>query len=82
MCPGASSVAIPYLFKLKQTNSSQVGQTAMVPLEFCTVPRGQFMRKEIPDDKVRDILEFSTKKPSVRLASIKDGLQVRCLINI
>jgi eukaryotic translation initiation factor 2C len=52
-----------------------VGRTAMVPLEFCTVPRGQFMRKEIPDDKVRDILAFSTKKPSVRLESIKDGLQ-------
>ena len=54
----------------------------MVPLEFCTVPRGQFMRKEIPDDKVRDILEFSTKKPHERLKCIKDGLQVRCLIDI
>ena len=53
----------------------------MVPLELCTVPRGQFMRKEIPDDKVKDILAFSTKKPSVRLESIQDGLQVRYLIN-
>jgi eukaryotic translation initiation factor 2C len=59
--------------------ASQVGRSAMVPLEFCTVPRGQFMRKEIPDDKVRDILEFSTKKPSVRLKTIQDGLQVRYL---
>lgn len=54
----------------------------MVPLEFCTVPRGQIMRKEIPDDKVKDVLEFSTKKPSVRLQCIKDGLQVRYLISI
>jgi eukaryotic translation initiation factor 2C len=52
-----------------------VGQTAMVPLEFCTVPMGQFMRKEIPDDKVKDVLRFSTKKPGERLNCIRDGLQ-------
>ncbi|KAF8803024.1 argonaute-like protein [Phlegmacium glaucopus] len=52
-----------------------VGQTAMVPLELCTVPRGQFMRKEIPPDKVRNILQFSTKKPQERLESIQGGLQ-------
>ena len=40
------------------------------------------MRKEIPDDKVRDVLEFSTKKPSARLDSIRRGLQVRCLMNV
>lgn len=40
------------------------------------------MRKEIPEDKVRDVLEFSTKKPRERLESIQGGLQVRCLINI
>lgn len=33
------------------------------------------MRKEIPEDKVRDVLEFSTKKPSARLESIRGGLQ-------
>jgi len=52
-----------------------VGRTAAVPLEFCTVPRGQFMRKEIPEDKVRDVLEFSTKKPQERLERIKGALQ-------
>jgi eukaryotic translation initiation factor 2C len=52
-----------------------VGQVAMVPLELCTVPKGQFMRKAIPDDKVRKVLEFSTKKPHQRLQSIKDGLR-------
>lgn len=35
------------------------------------------MRKEIPNDKVRDVLEFSTKKPRERLESIRGGLQVR-----
>lgn len=35
------------------------------------------MRKEIPDDKVRDILDFSTKKPRERLESIQGGLKVR-----
>lgn len=49
----------------------------MVPLELCIVPGGQFMRKEIPDDKVKDVLEFSTKKPDERLQQIKAGLQVR-----
>lgn len=72
----------PLSIQALTTISSQVGQTAMVPLELCTVPRGQFMRKEIPDDKVRDILAFSTKKPAERLQSIRSGLQVRCLIDI
>lgn len=43
------------------------------------------MRKEIPEDKVRDVLEFSTKKPQERLERIKGALQVRyfiCLITI
>lgn len=54
----------------------------MIPLELCEVPMGQFMRKQIPEDKVKDVLEFSTRKPDERLQRIRDGLQVRYLMNI
>lgn len=52
----------------------------MVPLEFCTVPKGQFMRKEVPADKVKEVLKFATKKPPQRLDAIKDSLRVRFLL--
>ncbi|KDR82147.1 hypothetical protein GALMADRAFT_222027 [Galerina marginata CBS 339.88] len=52
-----------------------VGSTAMIPLEMCTVPRGQIMRKQVPDDKVKDVLEFSTLRPDARLDSIRRGIQ-------
>ncbi|KAF8162674.1 argonaute-like protein [Crassisporium funariophilum] len=53
----------------------QIGTSAFVPLEACMVPRGQIMRKQIPDDKVKDVLDFSTKKPEERLRLIKQGIQ-------
>jgi eukaryotic translation initiation factor 2C len=53
----------------------QIGSAAMIPLEMCTVPRGQIVRKQIPDDKVKDVLEFSTMKPAERLDKIKTGIQ-------
>ncbi|KAF8891134.1 Piwi domain-containing protein [Gymnopilus junonius] len=53
----------------------QVGATAMIPLEMCIVPRGQIFRKQIPDDKMRSVLEFSTMKPEERLEKIKQGIQ-------
>lgn len=34
------------------------------------------MRKPIPSDKTRDVLEFATKRPRDRLESITNGLQV------
>lgn len=48
----------------------------MVPLELCFVPRGQVMRKQVPDDKVKDVLEFSTMRPEIRLEQIKKGIRV------
>lgn len=53
----------------------QIGSKAMIPLEMCTVPRGQIMRKQVPDDKVKDVLAFSTLRPNDRLAAIKKGIQ-------
>lgn len=49
----------------------------MIPLELCIVPPGQIMRKQVPPEKTKDVLEFATKKPADRLQSIKNGLAVR-----
>lgn len=54
----------------------EVGSGALLPLELCTVPPGQIMRKQVPPEKTKDVLEFATKKPQDRLASIKQGLSV------
>jgi len=48
----------------------------MIPLEFCEVPPGQIMRKQIPADKTSLVMEFSKKAPADRLASIRAGLGV------
>ncbi|KAJ3552095.1 hypothetical protein NM688_g4338 [Phlebia brevispora] len=49
---------------------------ALIPLEMCEVLPGQIMRKQVPDDKVKDVVQFSTKKPQDRLASIRNALGV------
>ena len=61
------------------TDMSQLGNGALIPLEMCTVPPGQIMRKQVPDDKVKAVVEFATKRPEERLASIRMGLGVRIL---
>ncbi|RPD63356.1 argonaute-like protein [Lentinus tigrinus ALCF2SS1-6] len=48
---------------------------AQIPMECCFVPEGQFMRKQVPPEKVKDVLAFSAKSPQERLKSICDGLQ-------
>ncbi|KAK7695892.1 hypothetical protein QCA50_000531 [Cerrena zonata] len=54
----------------------EVGNGALIPMELCTVVEGQIMRKQVPSETTREVLEFSTKKPSDRLASIARGLGV------
>ena len=54
----------------------QVGNGALIPLEVCEVPPGQIVRKQIPPEKTKDVLDFATKKPHARLESIKNGLEV------
>ncbi|KAF9464484.1 argonaute-like protein [Collybia nuda] len=54
----------------------EVGSGALIPLELCTVPPGQIMRKQVPPEKTKDVLDFATKKPKDRLASIVNGLGV------
>ena len=40
------------------------------------MPPGQVMRKQVPPERTRDVLEFSTKKPAERLNSIRNGFTV------
>ncbi|KAJ7732583.1 argonaute-like protein [Mycena maculata] len=54
----------------------EVGQGALIPLELCAVLPGQLVRKEIPEDKKTQLVEFATMRPKERLESIKKGLQV------
>ncbi|PPQ94823.1 hypothetical protein CVT25_007460 [Psilocybe cyanescens] len=54
----------------------EIGSGACIPIELCDVPAGQIMRKQIPDSKTSDIVEFSKLAPSQRLASIRQGLNV------
>ncbi|KAF9226544.1 argonaute-like protein [Gyrodon lividus] len=54
----------------------EVNSGALLPLELCTVPPGQIMRKQVPPEKTKDVLEFATKKPHERLQSISNGLSV------
>jgi len=34
------------------------------------------MRKQVPPEKTKDVLDFATKRPGERLASIRNGLEV------
>jgi len=54
----------------------------MIPLEFCEVPPGQIMRKQIPADKTSLVMEFSKKAPADRLASIRAGLGVSSIYSL
>ncbi|KAI0092008.1 argonaute-like protein [Irpex rosettiformis] len=49
---------------------------ALIPVELCTIPKGQIMRKQVPPERTKDVLNFATKKPADRLQSIRDGLGV------
>jgi len=54
----------------------ELGSGAKIPLELCTVPGGQMMRKQIPSDKTKRVVEFSQLRPEERLATIHEGLRV------
>jgi len=54
----------------------QLSTGALIPLELCKVPPGQIIRKQVPPDKTNSVLDFATKHPNERLASICNGLNV------
>jgi eukaryotic translation initiation factor 2C len=54
----------------------EVGSGALIPLELCNIIPGQIMRKQIPPEKTKDVVEFATMHPTNRLQSIRNGLGV------
>ena len=54
----------------------EVGAGALIPLELCHVPPGQIVRKQVPPEKTKDVLDFATKRPEDRLRSIANGVDV------
>jgi len=76
-----SSITVSNYFKNKPLRFPDVvcvelGTDMWMPLELCTVPPGQIMRKQVPPDRTRDVNAFASKGPADRLASIKNGLGV------
>ncbi|KAI0005035.1 argonaute-like protein [Russula compacta] len=55
---------------------AELSTGALIPLELCNVPPGQIMRRQVPPDKTSAVLDFATKRPHERLASIREGLGV------
>ena len=56
--------------------TQQTGSGALIPLEMCQVIPGQIMRKQISQEKMKDVLAFATLRPRQRLNAIQDGLGV------
>ncbi|EJF61200.1 argonaute-like protein [Dichomitus squalens LYAD-421 SS1] len=54
----------------------ELGSGAIIPMECCTIPEGQIMRKQVPPEKTKDVLNFATKRPHERLNSIRQALGV------
>ncbi|KAI9063284.1 argonaute-like protein [Trametes sanguinea] len=54
----------------------EVGSGAVIPMECCVIFEGQIMRKQVPPERMKDVLDFATKKPEERLNSIRAGLGV------
>jgi hypothetical protein len=38
------------------------------------------MRKQVPPEKTKDVVEFATKRPDQRLGSIRQGIDVGCCL--
>jgi len=49
---------------------------AAFPIEVCSIIPGQLMKKQIPPDLTKAVLDFSTKRPAERLNSIVAGHSV------
>ncbi|KAL7282382.1 hypothetical protein ACG7TL_003853 [Trametes sanguinea] len=63
-------------YTVRHPNIPCVGSGAIIPMECCEIFEGQIMRKQIPPERMKDVLDFATKRPEDRLKSINDGLGV------
>jgi eukaryotic translation initiation factor 2C len=45
-------------------------------MECCYVQPGQVMKRQVPQEKASQMVEFATMKPAERLASIRRGLNI------
>ncbi|KAF9527970.1 argonaute-like protein [Crepidotus variabilis] len=54
----------------------EVGSGALIPLELCHILPGQLCRRQFPEDKTSEMVDFARKPPQERLAAIREGLQV------
>ncbi|EJF60851.1 Piwi-domain-containing protein [Dichomitus squalens LYAD-421 SS1] len=54
----------------------ELASGAIIPMECCTLPEGQIMRKQVPPDMMKDVLKFATKRPPQRLQSIREAPDV------
>ena len=68
----ASQIVGLYVFQ----QLSQVGRSAMLPLEMCNVPPGQISKRQLSDEQLKSLQAFSTIKPGERLQKIITGLSV------
>ncbi|KAM5537544.1 hypothetical protein V8D89_008789 [Ganoderma adspersum] len=54
----------------------EVGCRAIIPMECCTVPEGQLMRKQLSAENTKDLVNYATKKPRERLQTIRAAIGV------
>jgi eukaryotic translation initiation factor 2C len=48
----------------------------MIPLELLVVPEGKIMKKELFQDKTKEMVDFARMRPSERFQEIRRGLDV------
>lgn len=60
---------------------SQVESGALIPMELCVVAAGKIMKKELYQDKTREMVDFARMRPSDRFNDIRRGLDVRTLLS-
>lgn len=53
---------------------------AVIPLELCHVPPGQFFKKRLPAAHMAQLLKLSSKRPQQRLNLVKEALTVSLFV--
>ncbi|KAG9326406.1 hypothetical protein KVV02_008026 [Mortierella alpina] len=52
------------------------GKNLLLPMELCSVVSGQRYMKKLDERQTADMIKFTTQTPTVRLNTIKNGLQI------